>query len=169
MILVGVIFCSKRRRICLPASLARRIRSDITAGIVPLPGKPMPMASVRQFMELAVNIPAHDPHVGQAASSISVSCSSVIFPERTAPTDSNTVIRSIFSESDFSGCSPASIGPPLITMAGRSSRAAAISIPGTILSQLVTMTMASNAWAVAITSMESAISSLLAREYFIPS
>ena len=151
----------------MPASLARRMRADMTAGMVPLPGRPMPTASVRQFMELAVNIPAQDPQVGQAASSIRESCFSVISPERTAPTDSKTVIRSMGSA--FSGCFPASMGPPLTTMAGRSRRADAMSIPGTILSQLGTSTRASNAWAVAITSMESAMSSRLAREYFIPS
>jgi len=169
MMLLGVIFCSKRRMIRMPVSLARRIRADITAGIVPLPGRPMPMASVKQFMELAVNMPAHDPQVGQAASSIRVNSSSVIFPESTAPTDSKTVIRSIFLNSVCLRCCPASMGPPLLIIAGRSRRAAAMSIPGTILSQFVTMTMASNAWAVAITSMESAISSRLPREYFMPS
>jgi len=43
-----------------------------------------------------------------------------------------------------------------------------MSIPGTILSQLVTRTSPSKGWAVAMISMESAISSRLAREYFIP-
>ena len=62
--------------------------------MVPFPGKPRPMASVRQFMELAVNMPAQEPQVGQALSSISASCDSLILPERTAPTASNTVIRS---------------------------------------------------------------------------
>ena len=145
MIFFGVIFFSRRLMICIPASLARRIRAAITAGIVPLPGRPIPIASVRQFIELAVNIPAQDPQVGQAASSIADSSFSVIFPESTAPTASKTVTRSIFSEPAFSGCSPASIGPPLITMVGMFRRAAAISIPGTILSQFVTIIIASNA------------------------
>ena len=96
MIFFGVICCFKRLIICIPASLARRIRAAITAGIVPLPGKPMPMASVKQFMELAVNMPAHDPQVGHAAFSIAVKSFSVILPESTAPTDSKTVTRSIF-------------------------------------------------------------------------
>lgn len=46
--------------------------------------------------------------------------------------------------------------------------AAAISIPGTILSQFGTSTRPSKAWAMAITSTESAISSRLPREYFMP-
>ncbi len=168
MIFLGVSCFSIRLTICIPAFLASLIRSDITAGIVPLPGNPMPIASVKQFMEFAVNMPAQEPQVGQAAFSIEASRLSVILPERTAPTASKTVIRSIFRKPVFSGCSPASIGPPLIIIVGRSRRAVAISIPGTILSQFVTITNASNACAVAMTSIESAISSRLAREYFIP-
>ena len=38
---------------------------------VPLPGSESPRASVRQFMELAVNMPEHDPQVGQAERSVS--------------------------------------------------------------------------------------------------
>jgi hypothetical protein len=41
------------------------------ATTVPLPGKARPSASVRQFMELAVNMPEHDPQVGQAERSTS--------------------------------------------------------------------------------------------------
>ena len=33
--------------------------------MVPLPGSAKPMASVRQFIELAVNMPAQEPQVGQ--------------------------------------------------------------------------------------------------------
>ena len=36
----------------------------------PLPGKDNPKASVKQFMELAVNIPEQEPQVGQALRSI---------------------------------------------------------------------------------------------------
>ena len=64
---------------------------------------------------------------------------------------------------------PASIGPPLTNTVGTFILAAAIKSPGTFLSQFGTITRASNWWARAITSVESAISSLLAREYFIPS
>ena len=53
-------------------------------------------------------------------------------------------------------------------MEGRFIRQAAISMPGTILSQLGMNTTASMGWAVSITSMESAISSREHREYFIP-
>ena len=53
----------------MPACLARRMRSEYTAGMVPLPGSAMPRASQRQFMELAVNMPEQLPQVGQAVSS----------------------------------------------------------------------------------------------------
>jgi hypothetical protein len=36
------------------------------ASTEPLPGKERPSASVRQFIELAVNIPEQEPQVGQA-------------------------------------------------------------------------------------------------------
>ena len=55
---------------CSPLSLAKRMRSLYTAGMVPLPGSAMPMTSARQFMELAVNMPEHEPHVGQALHSM---------------------------------------------------------------------------------------------------
>ena len=133
--------------------------------MVPLPGRPRPSASVRQFMELAVNIPAHEPHPGQAQSSISVNCSSVIFSDFTAPTPSKTVIKSMALLASL----PASMGPPLTTSAGISSLSKAISIPGTTLSQLGMATMPSKGWARAIISTESAMSSRLQSEYFMPS
>ena len=55
--------------IFIPAIFANRIRADITAGMVPFPGRARPMASERQFMEFAVNMPEQEPQVGQAASS----------------------------------------------------------------------------------------------------
>ena len=44
--------------------------------MVPLPGSARPSASVRQFIEFAVNMPEQEPQVGQADSSIRPSCSS---------------------------------------------------------------------------------------------
>ncbi len=55
--------------ILAPACLARRRRSEYTAGMVPLPGSATPKASHRQFIELAVNMPEQLPQVGQAVSS----------------------------------------------------------------------------------------------------
>ena len=69
-----------RSIICMPARLASRMRADSGAGMVPLPGRAMPMASVRQFMELAVYMPEQEPQVGQALSSYSSTPSSSSLP-----------------------------------------------------------------------------------------
>ena len=66
------------------------------------------------------------------------------------------------------GILPGIIGPPETTSAGRFRRRAAMSIPGTILSQLGMKTMPSNPWAMAIDSQLSAINSRDASEYFMP-
>ena len=79
-----------------PASFARRIRAEYTAGIVPFPGSPIPIASVRQFMEFAVYIPEQEPQVGQTFSSKLASSSAVIFPESNSPTASNIEERERF-------------------------------------------------------------------------
>ena len=65
----GRMFFSTSVIICIPACLARRRRAEYGAGIVPLPGSPMPSASVRQFMEFAVYMPEQLPQDGQAFSS----------------------------------------------------------------------------------------------------
>ena len=49
-----------------PASSNRRLRSAWVARVEPLPGRHRPSASVRQFIELAVNMPEQEPQVGQA-------------------------------------------------------------------------------------------------------
>ena len=64
----GLISFSISSMICMPAFLARRMRAESGAGIVPLPGRPMPIASVRQFIELAVYIPEQEPQDGHAFS-----------------------------------------------------------------------------------------------------
>ena len=132
--------------------------------MVPLPGRAMPMASVRQFMELAVYMPEQEPQVGQASSSSLCSSLSSIEPAAWLPTASNISDRPIRTPR----CLPGSIGPPLTKMEGRFIRQAASSMPGTILSQLGMNTTASTGWAVSITSMESAISSREHSEYFMP-
>ena len=48
--------------------------------MVPLPDRPMPMASVRQFMELAVYMPEQLPQLGQAFSMYSSTPSSSRVP-----------------------------------------------------------------------------------------
>ena len=129
-----------------------------------MPPRPMPRASVRQFMELAVYIPEQEPQVGQVFSSNSFTSSSVMVPAAWAPTASNMEERLLFCP--FTR--PASIGPPDTNTVGTLILAAAIKSPGTFLSQFGTITRASNWWARAIHSVESAIRSLVTREYFMP-
>ena len=132
--------------------------------MVPLPRRPMPKTSVRQFMELAVYMPEQEPQVGQVCSSNSQSFSSPIFPALWAPTASNMEDRLVFCPPTR----PASMGPPLTKMVGMLRRAAAISRPGTFLSQLGTITRPSKPWAKTMASVESAIMSRVMREYFMP-
>ena len=119
-----------------------------------------------QFMEFAVNMPEQLPQPGQAADSTALSCASSILPALYAPTASNTEFKSMSPLPP--GMRPGIIGPPEMTMAGRLRRRAAISMPGTILSQFGMNTMPSKPWAIAIDSQLSAISSREAREYFMP-
>ena len=137
----GLISFSTSFMICMPVSFARRILAENGAGIVPLPRSAIPIASVRQFMELAVYIPEHDPHEGHACSTYDCTPSSSSLPAWYAPTASNMCERQVRLPS---GRRPASIGPPAQNMVGTLIRAAAISRPGTFLSQLGTMTSPSN-------------------------
>ena len=119
-------------------------------------------------------MPEQDPHVGQAASSISDSCSSDTEGSAEATIGS---IRSSFrpelelasTESEASPAGvPASIGPPDTNTVGMFSRMVAISMPGVILSQFEMQIMASAQCAFTMYSTESAISSRLGSEYNMP-
>src|SRR5690606_28270680 len=149
-----------------PASRKRRLRSAWVARTEPLPGSASPSASVRQFIELAVNMPEHEPHVGHASRSMSMTSSSVKASLAAATMAS---IRSMERLSPLSVTLPASIGPPETNTVGMLRRSAAMSIPGVILSQLEMQTMASTAWALIMYSTESAMSSRDGREYSMPS
>src|SRR3546814_18796840 len=119
-----------------PSGPARRnnsLRSARVASVEPLPGSDNPKASVRQFIELAVNIPEHDPQVGHAARSISVTSSSQYFSSA-AETIAST--RSIATSLPFSTTLPASTGPPDTQTTGILIRSAATSLPDAILSTL---------------------------------
>ena len=59
-----------------PARRKSSLRVACVATRVPLPGRDRPSASVRQFIELAVNMPEHDPQVGQAERSYSATSAS---------------------------------------------------------------------------------------------
>ena len=97
---------------------------------------------MRQFIELAVNMPEHEPHVGHALCSILVISSS----ETLSSTD--LIMASMRSRRDSASPSlmtalPASIGPPETNTVGMLRRNAASSMPGVILSQLLMHTSAS--------------------------
>ena len=76
------------------------------------PGRAMPMASATDDMVLAVNIPAHDPAVGQAWCSMRESSSSDSDPAAWAPTASNTLTMSRVSSSGRPGMWPGRMVPP---------------------------------------------------------
>jgi len=129
-----------------------------------LPGNARPRASTRQFIELAVNMPEHEPQVGQALRSYSATFSSEAL-ESAAITMASTRSRPW----EASLVLPASIGPPETKITGMFRRRDAISMPGVILSQLEMQTMASAQWALTMYSTESAMISRLGSEYSMPS
>ena len=116
-------------------------------------------------MELAVNMPLHEPQVGQPNCSNSVNSASLIFPCCRAAAPTKTSIRSIVRPE---GVRPASMGPPLTNTVGMLQRRAAINMPGTILSQLGMQIIPSKQWAWSMVSTPSAISSRLGSENFMP-
>ncbi len=88
-----------------PGSAPRRCRasasrSAVCASAEPLYGSASPRTSIRQFMELAVNMPEHEPQDGQAIffQHLQPRCIDLARPGY-APTPSNTEIRSIASPS----------------------------------------------------------------------
>ena len=77
-----------------PDSKASSSRRRSTAGADAPPGRDMPRASATAAMVLAVNIPAHDPSVGQALCSMRLSSSSERASTAWAPTASKTEVMS---------------------------------------------------------------------------
>ena len=126
------------------------------ASTEPLPGSDRPSASVRQFIELAVNMPEQEPQVGQAERSMTSTSLSLTLSSAAATIAS---IRSTDLILPLRLTLPDSIGPPETNTAGMLRRIAAISMPGVILSQLEMQTMASAQWALTMYSTLSAISS----------
>ena len=126
--------------------------------MVPLPGRATPSASVRQFIELAVNIPEQEPQVGQAASSIRAMSSSET-SVATASAIAEIRLTRLRTVPSSSTAVPPSIGPPETNTVGMLRRSAAFSIPGVILSQLEMQTRASAQWALTMYSTESEIRS----------
>ena len=133
-------------------------RSACVATSEPLPGSASPNASVRQFIELAVNMPEQEPQVGQAERSICRTSASETLSSAAA-----TIASMRSSETSFpaSFVLPASIGPPETKITGMFRRSAAISMPGVILSQFEMHTSASAVWAL---HMYSTLSAMMSRE-----
>ena len=148
-----------------PVSRASRSLPASTAGVAAVPGSDIPSASVMQAIVFAVYSPWQEPHPGIAAHSSSPSSASLMVPAATCPTASKTEIR----ERSRPPRQPSSMGPPVSTIVGTLHRTAAISIPGTILSQVPTQTSPSKRWLWTITSIESAMFSREGSEYRIPS
>src|SRR5260370_525727 len=122
-----------------PARSNRARRAGCVASVVPLPGSARPIASARQFIEFAVNMPEQDPQVGQADSSIASSRSSDTDGSAEAIIGS---MRSSLAPPARPAGAPASIGPPETNTVGMFSRMVAISMPGASLSQLEMQSMA---------------------------
>jgi len=94
-----------------PAFSNSALRSACVASVEPLPGSARPIASVRQFIELAVNMPEQEPQVGQAERSISLNWVSVTFSLAEATIASIRSIR-LCTMPSIAVVLPASIGPP---------------------------------------------------------
>ncbi len=159
--------------ITAPARSNRPRRAECVASVLPLPGRARPIASVRQFIELAVNMPEQDPHVGHADSSMASSCSSDTEGSAEATIGSmRSSLRPEAAEPEAPAArpagAPASIGPPDTKTVGMFSRMVAISMPGVILSQFEMQIIASAQCAFTMYSTESAISSRLGSEYSMP-
>ena len=135
-------------------------RSEWVASREPLPGRAKPRASVRLFIELAVNMPEHEPQVGQLEASKASASSSEMSGRALCTIASIRSRRHCFPPIS---ALPASIGPPLTKMVGMFRRIVAISMPGVTLSQLLMQTRASAQWALHMYSTESAITSRLGR------
>ena len=110
-------------------------------------------------------MPPQLPAPGQAFFSMAVSCCSSIWPPLYWPTASKalTTVRS------QAPSLPGLIVPPYTKIAGMSMRAMASMAPGMFLSQPPMASSPSMLWPLQAVSIESAITSRLTREYFIPS
>ena len=151
-----------------PAFRNRSLRAEAVARVEPLPGWASPMASIRQFIELAVNMPEQEPQVGQAFSSTCWRNWSVTEGSTALTMASTRSRRDSTVPSSPTMTRPASIGPPETNTVGMLRRSAASSMPGVILSQLEMQTSASAWWALTMYSTESAMISRLGREYSMP-
>src|SRR2546430_2628930 len=125
----------------------------------------MPRNSIAIDIVFAVNCPPQAPAPGQALSSISRSSAWLILPALTAPTASKTSI-SVMSRPRWR---PAAIVPLYRANPGMLIRTRAITAAGIVLSQPTIKTRPSKRWPRVTSSIESAITSRLTSEAFIPS
>ena len=153
-----------------PLRRANPSRRRSVAGGAALPGSDMPIASAALAMVLAVYMPPHAPSPGQIARSIASTSSRDIRPRAQAPTASNAsmIVTSISVPSE-SLALPGRIEPAYRNTLARSSRAAAISMPGSDLSQPASSTEPSRRSACMTVSTLSAITSRDTSEKCMPS
>ena len=121
-------------------------------------------------MVLAVYMPPQAPSPGQIARSMRPRSSSDIRPALQAPTASNaSMMVTCFSVPSLSFTQPGAMLPAYRKTEARSRRAAAISMPGSDLSQPASKTEPSRRSACITVSTESAITSRETKEKCMPS
>ena len=125
----------------------------------------MPRASPTAAIVLAVYMPPQAPSPGQIARSMRSTSSRVILPARQAPTAS----KASMIVTSWPSTWPGMIDPAYRNTLARSSRAAAISMPGSDLSQPASSTEPSSRSAIITVSTESAITSRETSEKCMPS
>jgi len=153
-----------------PASRASPERRASTAGGEDDPGSAIPMASAALAMVFAVYMPPQVPALGQTARSMRSRSPSDIRPRAFAPTASNAVtMLTVCSLPSSSRTCPGSSEPAYSSTLETSSRAAAMSIAGMLLSQPASVTMPSSRSACMTVSTESAMTSRLTSEKCMPS
>ena len=145
-------------------------RRRSTAGGAADPGSDMPMASAALAIVLAVYMPPQAPSPGQMARSMMSTSSRDIRPRAQAPTASKaSMIVTVFSVPSVSLAKPGRMDPAYTKTLARSRRAAAMSMPGRLLSHPAKVTMPSSRSACITASTESAMISRETREKCIPS
>ncbi|MPM54804.1 hypothetical protein SDC9_101584 [bioreactor metagenome] len=152
--------CRSRSTTASPERWAYVSRRRSAAGGAAEPGSDMPSASASEAIVLAVYIPPQAPSPGQMARSIASRSVRLSRPAWQAPAASNPS-SSVTSRSvpSLSRARPGAIEPAYRNTAARSSRAAAISMPGSDLSQPASRTEPSSRSADITVSTESATSS----------
>src|SRR5216683_1282383 len=150
---------------CSPAARVAAPLRGSSAGMLAYPTGARPSSSVASAMVFAVYWPPHAPGPGQATSSRSCSARSVILPAAWAPTASKTS----WMVTSRSSNRPGAIEPPYRSSPGRLRRRSAMAPPGMVLSQPTSATTASNRCERQTSSIESAITSRLTSDPFMPS